>query len=151
MNAEPDVDHQAQFEKNKADAARHLARFAAEPTPHLINGEPVASVDGETFENTSPVDGALLGTVSAGGPEDVDAAARAAAAAFPSWADTPGTERRAILHNVADLIEERAEQIALVESVDTGQAIRFMSSAAVRGAANFRFFADQAPSAADGA
>ena len=138
------------FEKNLADAAGHLARFAERETTHLINGELVPSTDGATFNNTSPVDGALLGVVSAGGPDDVDAAARAAAAAFPEWANTPGAKRREILHGVADLIEERARQIALVESIDTGQAIRFMSSAAVRGAANFRFFADQAPAAADG-
>jgi len=57
---------------------------------------------------------------------------------------------RAILHRVADLIEERAEQIALVECMDTGQALRFMSKAAVRGAENFRFFADKAPEATQG-
>jgi len=48
------------------------------------------------------------------------------------------------------LIVERAEEIAFCESWDTGQAIRFMSKAALRGAENFRFFADQAPHARDG-
>ena len=44
----------------------------------------------------------------------------------------------------------RAEEIALGECCDTGQALRFMSKAALRGAANFRFFADRAPAARDG-
>ena len=61
-----------------------------------------------------------------------------------------GVARRQLLHRIADAVEARAEEISLVESVDTGQAIRFMSKAAVRGAENFRFFADRAPSARDG-
>ncbi len=138
------------LQSNMTEATAHLARFSAEPTLHFINGTAVASADGSTFENHSPVDGMLLGTVAAGGSADVDAAAKASADAFPEWSRTPGVKRKAILHDVADLIEERARALALVESIDTGQAIRFMSSAAIRGAANFRFFADQAPSAHDG-
>ena len=51
---------------------------------------------------------------------------------------------------IADAIEANAREIALIESYDTGQALRFMSKAAVRGAENFRFFADMAPNARDG-
>jgi 5-carboxymethyl-2-hydroxymuconic-semialdehyde dehydrogenase len=54
------------------------------------------------------------------------------------------------LHRVADAIEARGDEIALVESVDTGQAIRFMKAAAIRGAENFRFFADRASEAGNG-
>ena len=138
------------FEENQAAAAKHLARFADEPLSHLIGGEPTAAASGTTFENHSPIDGAVLGAVSAGDGADVDAAATAAAAAFEGWSSTPGTERKRILHAVADLITERAHEIAVTECVDTGQTMRFMSAAAVRGAANFRFFADRAPAAADG-
>ena len=138
------------FEENLAAAAEHLARFRSEPVHHLINGKPCESASGSTFENRSPIDAALLGEVAAGDSADVDAAATAAADAFEAWSSTPGTERRRILHAVADLITERAHQIAVTECVDTGQTMRFMSQAALRGAANFRFFADQAPSAADG-
>jgi len=138
------------FATNRRLADGYLAPFAGAPVEHLIGGEPVTSVSGATFENTSPVDGRGLGDVASGDAADIDAAARAAADAFAGWSATPGVERRRILHDVADLITERAEQIALVESMDTGQAIRFMSAAAVRGAENFRFFADRAPGAADG-
>ena len=71
-------------------------------------------------------------------------------AAAADWAATPGAERRKILHRLGDELEKRAEEIAMVESMDCGQAIRFMRQAAVRGAANFRFFADQAPEARNG-
>jgi hypothetical protein len=53
-----------------------------------------------------------------------------------------------ILQEPDDAIEARAEDIALLESWDTGQALKFMSKAALRGAENFRFFADRAPDAA---
>ena len=71
-------------------------------------------------------------------------------AAFPAWRALPGAKRRAILHAIADAIEARAEEIALVESMDTGQPIRYMAKAALRGAENYRFFADRAPGAGDG-
>ena len=140
----------ASFAENLAAAGAHLARFAAQPTPHLIAGEAVAGTSDATFTNHSPIDGAALGEVAAGDAADVDAAAQAAARAFDSWRATPGDERREILHRVADLIVERSQQIAVTECVDTGQTIRFMRAAALRGAENFRFFADRAPGAADG-
>jgi 5-carboxymethyl-2-hydroxymuconic-semialdehyde dehydrogenase len=138
------------YDDNLAAAQEHLARFAADPLPHLIGGATVASQSGETFENTSPIDGARLGDVASGDASDIDAAARSAAEAFGSWSALPGTERKRILHRVADLIVDRAHQIAVTECVDTGQTMRFMSAAALRGAENFRFFADRAPGAADG-
>ena len=140
----------ASFEENLAAAGRHLARFASEPTPHLIGGVPVPSVSGETFANASPVDGMHLTDVASGDAADVAAAADAARASFDEWSSTPGEQRKRILHAVADAIVARAAEIAVVESVDTGQAIRFMSSAALRGAENFKFFADRAPAASDG-
>ncbi|MEJ7800934.1 MAG: 5-carboxymethyl-2-hydroxymuconate semialdehyde dehydrogenase, partial [Ilumatobacter sp.] len=138
------------FATNRRLADGYLAPFATTTIGHLVGGEHVGSVNGATFDNASPVDGRRLGAVAAGDAADIDAAARAARAAFAEWSATPGVERQRVLHDVADLITERAEQIALVESIDTGQAIRFMSAAAVRGAENFRFFADRAPGAADG-
>jgi len=140
----------AALSENLAAAKVHLSRFVAEPAPHLIAGETVPSATGATFTNHSPIDGAALGEVAAGGAADVDAAAHAAAEAFQTWRTIPGSERREVLHRVADLIVERAAQIAVTECVDTGQTIRFMRAAALRGAENFRFFADRAPGAADG-
>lgn len=137
------------LEDNLTLAAKHLPGLAAAPIGHLINGEYMQS-ESETFTTSSPIDGVLLATVAAGGAAEIDAAAKSSTQAFAEWSALPGTERKRILHNVADLIEERAAEIAVIESVDTGQPIRFMNAAAIRGAANFRFFADLAPTAGDG-
>ncbi|MBD8892270.1 5-carboxymethyl-2-hydroxymuconate semialdehyde dehydrogenase [Roseibium litorale] len=128
----------------------HLGRYRSEGLQNLINGETCAARSGAHFETRSPVDESLIATVSRSGADDIDAATKAAKAAFPEWAAMSGAKRKAILHKIADLIEERAEEIALCECWDTGQAYRFMSKAALRGAENFRFFADKAPSARDG-
>ena len=110
----------------------HLARFRQEGIRNLIGGQDVAGPD--WFETRSPVDDSLIARVSLGGAEQIDAAAQAARDAFPGWAALPGEKRKAILHRIADGIEARAEEIALCECWDTGQAWRFMSKAALRGA-----------------
>jgi 5-carboxymethyl-2-hydroxymuconic-semialdehyde dehydrogenase len=128
----------------------YLARFRDTGVLNQIGGEARPAVSGATFDNHSPVDESFICRVARSGAEDVDAAARAAKTAFPAWRDLPASERKAILHRIADGIVARAEEIALCECWDTGQAYRFMSKAALRGAENFRFFADRAPSARDG-
>ncbi len=136
--------------KNSQAAAGYLSPYKETTLGHFINGKRVDGLSEETFENSTPVDGSFLGNVSAGSADDIDAAAKAAKAAFPAWRDMNGDKRRAILHNVADKIVERAEEIAFVESMDTGQPLRFMSKAAIRGSENYRFFADKAPEATSG-
>ena len=138
------------FEENLSTAKGALARYSAGPLLHLIDGELVASASGDTFGNVSPGDGKFLGEVAAGGIAEIGIAAEAAAAAFDEWSSQPPVQRKAVLNRIAELIVKRADEIAAVESVDTGQPIRFMSSAAIRGAENFRYFADAAPGALDG-
>ena len=128
----------------------HLDRFAANGVMNRIAGQVVPATSGATFDNGSPVDGSHICKVARSDATDIDAAARAAKDAFPAWRDMPGTERKKILHRIADAIVARADEIAMCECWDTGQAIRFMSKAALRGAENFRFFADRAPNARDG-
>ena len=135
---------------NLAKAEAFLSGFREKGVMNHINGESVAALDGETFETVSPVDLSKLADVAHGKAADIDRAVKAASDAFPAWRDMPGAKRRKILHAVADAIEARAEEIALTECMDTGQAYRFMSKAALRGAENFRFFADKAPEACDG-
>lgn len=136
--------------ENLARAQGFLDRFRRDGVMNRIGGQTVAAASGQTFESISPVDGGLLAHVARSAAADVDRAVQAARAAFAGWRDIDGAERRRILHAVADAIVARADEIALVESMDTGQAIRFMSKAAIRGAENFRFFADKAPEAQDG-
>ncbi|MGD8340309.1 MAG: 5-carboxymethyl-2-hydroxymuconate semialdehyde dehydrogenase [Gammaproteobacteria bacterium] len=138
------------LKRNLEHASTYLQRYASAPLPHRIGGSDAVPASGEDFENRSPVDNSVLGRVAAAGEPEVAAAVEAAAKAFDAWQHVSGAERRNILHGIADAIELRAEEIALVESMDTGQPIRFMGAAAKRGAENFRFFADRAPAARDG-
>ena len=138
------------FEQNKQRAAEYLRRFREEPTGHFINGEWTMGTGNSAVDNLTPVDNSVIGKLAEGTVEDTNAACEAAQAAFASWASTPGVERKKMLHHFADKLVERADEIALVESMDCGQAIRFMKQAAVRGAANFRFFADRAAESQNG-
>jgi 5-carboxymethyl-2-hydroxymuconic-semialdehyde dehydrogenase len=138
------------FENNIKKAESYLQRFKDHGVSNHINGESLPASDGTTFEIISPIDLKPLARVARGKAADIDRAAQAAKAAFPAWADMPGTQRKKLLHRIADAIVARAEELAFVESIDTGQAIKFMGKAALRGAENFRFFANQAPEARDG-
>ncbi len=140
----------SELDHNLAALAPYLADVGRYGILNHIGGQAVQAASGAWFDTTSPVDDSLIAQVARSGAADVDAAAQAAKAAFPAWRDMAATKRKAILHAIADGIEARAEEIALCECWDTGQAMRFMSKAALRGADNFRFFADRAPSARDG-
>jgi len=91
-------------------------------TRHFINGKRVASDD--TFTNTSPIDGSNLGEIARGGQHEVDLAVAAARKAFPGWAATSPQDRAAILHKIADLVEERVSELANVETMDNGALLR---------------------------
>lgn len=137
------------LEQNIEKLNRHLARFAEAGILHRIAGADHAG-GGGIFETQSPVDKSTICQVARGDAGDIDKAAKAAKAAFPAWRDMPAKQRKAILIKIAEGIEARAEEIALCECWDTGQAWRFMSKAAIRGAENFHYFADQVEAARDG-
>ena len=135
--------------QSRLDAAhRALAPYTDEPLGHFIDGqrmEGAAGQGGEVFASITPTDGSTLGEVRAGTAADVGEAAQAADAAFRgTYGALTNRQRRDLMYAIAEGIEARADEIAAVESLDTGQPIRFMSKAAVRGAANFRFFGDKA-------
>jgi 5-carboxymethyl-2-hydroxymuconic-semialdehyde dehydrogenase len=138
------------FAANLVAANSAMARFKSATVTHLIGGEWRLSLSGNTFRTLDPATNENQATIAAGDVADIDAAARAAAATFPAWRAISPMKRREILHAIADRIVAKADEIALVESSDTGQPIRYMAKAALRGAENFRFFADRAPAASDG-
>ncbi|CAN7650238.1 5-carboxymethyl-2-hydroxymuconate semialdehyde dehydrogenase [Pararhizobium sp. LjRoot235] len=140
----------SRLEENIAKAQAYLARFRDNGVLNRIGGEDVAAADGSTFETISPVDLKPLASIARGKAEDIDRAAKGAKTAFPVWAAMDGTARKKLLHKIADAIVARAEEITFVECMDTGQSLKFMAKAALRGAENFRFFADRAPEARDG-
>ena len=136
--------------ENQEKVKIYRAQVKARGIKNIIGGEHVDALLGQTFETSTPIDNSAICSVASSTAEDIDKAAQAAWDAFPAWRDLAAKERRKILNRVADLIEENAEEIALLESLDTGQPIRFMSKAALRGAANFRFFADSCEDARNG-
>jgi len=112
-------------------------------TRHYIGGARVASAD--TYRNTSPIDGTFLGDIARGGATEVDAAVSAAKAAFPAWAALGPEGRGAILHRIADLVEQNLETLAAIETLDNGGLLRSnLRGVMPRVAHNLRFFADYA-------
>ena len=140
----------SQAAEYRRQALELAERYVGSGVKHFVDGSWVESSAKSTFETISPWDGRVIAEVASGDAADVDRAAQAAKHAFPGWRDLPAKERKRLLHRVADLIEENALEIALLEVLDTGQPVRFMKSAAARAAENFRFFADRCESARDG-
>lgn len=135
---------------NHARAETYRTAIAEKGVRNFINGEAVDAVSNANFVNLTPIDNSQLCRVALSDATDIDRAASAAKAAFPIWCKMSAKERKRLLHRVADLIEKHAQELALLETLDTGQPIRYMSKAAARGAENFRFFADRVESARDG-
>jgi betaine-aldehyde dehydrogenase len=88
---------------------------------NFIGGESTGSVDGRTSDLVDPSTGAVFGTAPVSGPEDVDRAYRAAAAAFETWRDSTPSERQKALLAIADVIEQHADELVDIESQNTGK------------------------------
>jgi aldehyde dehydrogenase (NAD+) len=111
----------------------------------FVGGQFLDALDGETFETMNPHDGSVLANVAQASPPDVDRAVAAAAAAFPAWARLGATSRGRLLLKLADRIEEQADELATLESLDTGHPIRDSRRLdVVRTAATFRYFGGMA-------
>jgi len=111
----------------------------------FIGGEFVDGVAGRTIEVRDPHDGSLLAEVAEAREPDVDRAVGAAAAAFEGWSRTAAAERGRLLLRLADLVEANADELALLETRDTGHPIRDARGLDVpRTAATFRYFGGMA-------
>lgn len=91
---------------------------------NFINGEWVAPVKGQYFENISPVTGNPFCRVARSSAEDIELALDAAYAAKDEWAKISPSERALILHRIADRLEENLETLAVAETWDNGKAVR---------------------------
>lgn len=111
---------------------------------HYIDGKYVESFDGKTFDNINPATKEVIGTVALGEKAEADAAIQAARKALKGeWATMPLTQRSQILRKVGDLILERVDELAELESLDTGKPLSLSRSLDIpRAAYNFHFFAD---------
>jgi len=109
---------------------------------NYIGGEWVPPVDGEYFDNNSPVDGSLITKVPKSNKNDIDLAVKAAWKAASAWNTSSATERSTLLNKIADRIEENLDYLAKAETWDNGKAIRESTAADLPLAIDhFRYFA----------
>ena len=94
-------------------------------TQAFIDGRYLDAASGATFDCVNPASGKLLARVAAGDTEDIDRAVTSARAAFRkgSWADLAPAKRKKVLLRFAEVIRERGEELALLETLDMGKPI----------------------------
>ncbi|MEH7308329.1 aldehyde dehydrogenase family protein [Neobacillus drentensis] len=108
-----------------------------------INGEWVTSVSGEFFSTYNPANQEVIGTVPRGGKEDVDLAVAAAKKVFETneWQTLKPSIRGNALYEVARRIRERSEELALIETLDTGKPLAQGRSDVESSARYFEYYA----------
>ncbi|MFL5274855.1 MAG: aldehyde dehydrogenase family protein [Myxococcales bacterium] len=111
----------------------------------FIGGRFVPAADGATLPSLNPHDCSPLADVAMAGKADVDEAVEAARKAFPAWSRTSAAERGRLLYRLADRIEQAADELARLETLDTGHPIRDTRNLDVpRTVATFRYFGGMA-------
>ena len=115
------------------------------PIKMFIGGHWVAAADRGTLPVLDPGDGSFLATVAEGKAADVDAAVRAAGEAFrkTDWARMPASDRAALLHRLADLVDKHRDILAQLESLDVGKPLASARDGDIPNvAATLRWYAD---------
>ncbi|MER6282806.1 aldehyde dehydrogenase family protein [Streptomyces sviceus] len=126
-----------------------MSPIEIEPGRLFVGGQWREAADGARTEVVDPSRGAVVTTVAEAGAADVDAAVRSAREAFDggAWSGLSGRERGRILHRVAELIRENADELAQLESLDVGKPISLCHAVDVTNAANdYEYFAARAHS-----
>ncbi|OLC21718.1 MAG: betaine-aldehyde dehydrogenase [Chloroflexi bacterium 13_1_40CM_66_19] len=114
------------------------------PKKLFIGGRWVEAAGGETFETIDPANGEVLARVAEGGAEDIDRAVASARRSFNrgTWRELPPAERAKVLWKVGDMLEERANEFAQLETLDNGMPINDALLFHVPlAAATFRYYA----------
>ncbi|NOU96334.1 aldehyde dehydrogenase family protein [Paenibacillus sp. LMG 31456] len=111
---------------------------------HFINGAYVSSQEPGTFDNINPASEEVIGQIEDGGKADVDLAVKAAKAAFDNgWKHSKISERAAILRKIGDLILERKDELAMLETMDTGKPLWLSTNVDIpRSAGSYHFYAN---------
>lgn len=108
----------------------------------FIDGEWRDASDKATIKTYNPATGEFLSEIADASEKDVDDAVKSARKAFATWGKTTPTERAAVLNKIADIIDENAEYLATVETMDNGKPIRETLGADIPLASDhFRYFA----------
>ena len=104
---------------------RLTAKLAAREPGHLIDGAWTPSQSGEVFPVYNPATGGVIANVALGGKADVDRAVQAARRALDGpWARMAHSERARLLFRLADLVEARADELALIDTLDNGKPFK---------------------------
>jgi betaine-aldehyde dehydrogenase len=112
---------------------------------NFINGEERPAADGASESIVNPATGEEIATAPLSGEPDVDAAVQAAKAAFPEWSETTPGERSLALLRIADALEERADELSRIESLNVGKPLEAMREEEMPFLVdNLRFFAGAA-------
>jgi phenylacetaldehyde dehydrogenase len=129
-----------------AESAEHVAdRFVRSPHKLLIDGEWVEAASGQTFTTINPATEETLAEVAHGQVQDIDLAVRAARRAFDDdspWRRMNASDRGRLIWKISELIEENADELAMLESLDNGKPFTVARAADVPLAADlFRYMA----------
>jgi gamma-glutamyl-gamma-aminobutyraldehyde dehydrogenase len=119
---------QSEFKNLASDSGQDVRQRATVirfPTEALIDGKHTSGEGSARFANLSPGDGRLLGQVVAGSADDIDAAVRSGRRAFEDgrWRNQSAKAKKIGLHTFADLLAQNAEDLALLETLDTDNPI----------------------------
>jgi phenylacetaldehyde dehydrogenase len=119
-----------------------VEQFLKQPRKLLIGGKWQDAQSGKTFDVFNPATGKVIAKVAEGDKADIDLAVKAARAAFPKWAALPPAARQMILWRVAELIDQHAEELAQLETLDNGKPLGEARGIDVAAAAQtFRYYA----------
>ena len=91
---------------------------------NFIGGKFVAPVNGEYFDNISPIDGKVFTKAARSGKEDIELALDAAHTAFATWSKTSAAYRSGILNKIADVMQAHLDELSVIETIDNGKPIR---------------------------
>ena len=119
--------------------------FVRSPHKLLIDGDWVEAASGQTFETLNPATEEVLAEVAYGQAEDIERAVKAARKAFADdseWRTMNASDRGRLIWRISELIEEHADELAMLESLDNGKPYHIAKAADVRLAADlFRYMA----------
>lgn len=107
---------------------------------HFIGGKFVAPASGKYYETINPATEAKLALVADGNEADIDKAVKAARKAFASWSKISATERGKYIFRIARMIQERAKEFAVIETLNGGKPIKESRDFDVPMAANYFFY-----------
>ncbi len=125
-------------------ASREAELLASVPTGLLINGQWRDAANGGTLDVHDPATGRILASIADGGSGDAVAALDAAAAAQAGWARTAPRVRGEILRKAFELVTERAEDFALLMSLEMGKPLAEARGEVSYGAEFLRWYAEEA-------